>query len=182
MSIIPTGNPSWVRSVGFEDYGGHAQKQNYQSQGVVNPRTDVGAEAFARLTSDLAAAVRTVPFAIITFTCNDSSPAAPTVHSVLMQTGISLVSYPGASPPSGFPSAARVGDGAVTFTFAETYDDPYGVEAAFGIQHATAGAHSSTTDSLNCTVNFTATGQTITVRCFQGTTAKANAKITLKVW
>jgi hypothetical protein len=33
MAITPTGAPAHVRSVGFEDYGGHANKANYQNQG-----------------------------------------------------------------------------------------------------------------------------------------------------
>ncbi len=177
----PTGNPSWLRSVGFEDYGGHAQKKNYQDQSLVNPRTDIGAEGFTRMTSDLAAAVRTVPFATITCTCNDTSPAAPTVQSVHMQTGVTAVPYAGASPPTGFPTFARTGTGAFTCTFSSSYNDAYGVAGSFGITHAEATGHGTTVNTP--TVEFTAGAQVVTVRCFNAAgSALTDAKVTFEVW
>lgn len=157
MTITPSGVAPWVRSVGFEDYGGHANKANYQNQGVVNPRTDVGAEAIARMSSDLAAVVRTAAFATITAQCNDSSPAAPTL-TVLMQTGVT-VSYAGDAAPTGFPSGARVGNGHVTLTFESSYEDDYGVEGAFGIAQALPCLLGTAAGSA--TANFTVGTQTI---------------------
>src|SRR5574342_207944 len=130
MAIVPTGAPLWTRQTDHTQYGGHLQKQNYLSQGVVNSITDVGAEDFCRMCSDLAAVARTSPMWIITYLCNDGSPAAPTIEIVRGATGVRLVSYAGGSPPTGFPSAARNGNGDVTFTFSATYADEYGVSGA----------------------------------------------------
>ena len=46
-------------------------------------------------------------------------------------TGVNSTSYEGGSPPTGFPSGARVGDGSITLTFASSYTDAYGVSYAF---------------------------------------------------
>ena len=43
-------------------YGGDLNKTNFHGQGSVNARTDVAAEAFCRMTRDLAACARTAPF------------------------------------------------------------------------------------------------------------------------
>lgn len=181
MTTTPNGVPSWVRSVGFEDYGGHANLQNYQGQGVVNPRTDVGAEALARMTSDLAAVVRTLPFAVFTVLCNDTSPAAPTVIAAFMQTGVATVSYAGDAPPTGFPAFARVSAGKITATFASSYTDPYGVSGAFGITHAEATLHGTAAGSE--AVSFTAGAQVLTVSFFVSAgTAKSDAQGTIEVW
>jgi hypothetical protein len=86
---------------------------------------------------------RVVPFCQLQYLNHDSSPAAPTIQVVHMQTGIRLTSYEGNAAPSGFPSAARNGDGDVTFTFASSYADAYGVPGAFAIRDA----HSDVTGS-----------------------------------
>lgn len=180
MALTPSGAPAHVRSVGFEDYGGHANKSNYQNQGVVNPRTDVGAEALARMTSDLAAVVRTAQFATFTVQCNDTSPAAPTVAATFMQTGVSA-SYAGDDPPTGFPAFARVSAGKFTITFDAAYDDAYGVEGAFGITHAGAALHGTTAGTE--AVDYTAGGVVLTVSFFVSAgTAKSDAKGTVEVW
>lgn len=178
--MTPSGNPLWGgRSVSFEDYGGHASKANYQNQDVVNPRTDVGAEGFARATSDLASVGRAVDFCVFTVTCNDSSPAAPTVHAVNMMTGITTT-YAGGSPPTGFPALARTGTGAFTVTFDSSYEDDYGVSASFGITHAWAGGHGAVSNTP--TVEYTAGGVVLTVRCWAaGGTALSDAKCSFGV-
>lgn len=179
-NVTPTGNPAWLRSIGFEDYGGSESKVNYQNQGVVNPRTDVGAEGFARACSDQAAVTRTVGFTVLTVTCNDTSPAAPTVHAVNMMTGVSAT-YAGGSPPAGFPTLARVSAGKFTVTFAATYDDAYGIEGAFGITHALAAGHGASSNTP--TVSYTAGGVVLTVSCFAAAgTALSDAKCTVEVW
>lgn len=181
MTVTPKGLPSWTRSVGFADYGGHSNLANYQNQGVVNPRTDVGAEALARLTSDLAAVVRVMPFATLTVQCNDSSPAAPTITATFLQTGVNAISYAGDAAPTGFPSGARVGNGHVTLTFASSYTDAYGVAASFGIQQAAASLHGTSAGTE--TVNYTAGGQTLDVYGWVSAgTAKSDALLTVEVW
>lgn len=140
MSVVPTGNPAWVRTAAFTTYGGDTNKRNHLSKGVIDPETDVGAEEFSRMVEDLAAAVRVIPFCTIRYTCNDTSPAAPTVHVVQIQTSSpQLVDYAGDNPPSGMPTLTRNGDGDVTITLSATYADAYGVSGAMVIRAATGG-------------------------------------------
>lgn len=127
----PTGNPAWVRTSAFDTYGGNLLKANYQSQGVVNPQTDVGAEGFSRLVADVAAIVRTAQFCSMLIQCDDATPAAPTVLNCRLMTGVAATSYLGSAPPTGFPAVARNGNGDVTVTFASSYSDEYGVAGAF---------------------------------------------------
>lgn len=127
----PSGNPAWVRSSDFSTYGGDLNKQNYQSQGVVNPVTDVGAEGFSRMVSDVAAVVRTAEFCSMLVQCDDSTPAAPTVLNCRLMTGITGSTYLGSAPPTGFPTLSRNGNGDVSITFASSYSDEYGVAGAF---------------------------------------------------
>lgn len=131
MAITPTGAPAWTRTVDFRHYGGNASKENYLGRGAIDALTDVAAEEFSRMTADLAAAVRSADFATLDITCNDTSPAAPTINYAALMTGVRTSSYSGGSPPSGFPSAARNGNGDVTITFAASYTDEYGVVGAF---------------------------------------------------
>src|SRR5689334_20554830 len=118
MAIQPTGAPAWTRTASHVHYGGDVNKENYLSRGVIDATTDVGAAELCRLAADIEAIVRTLPFATITYLCNDAAPAAPTILSVYMMTGIELVSYAGGSPPTGMPSGSRTGTGHNVFTFA----------------------------------------------------------------
>ena len=127
---IPDGNPAWTRSATFDQYGGHVDKANYQSQGVVNPRTDVGAEGFSRLTSDVAAVVRTAEFCVMQILC-DVGGTTTTVEHCRLMTGVSSGSYVGTAPPTGFPTVTRNGSGDVSITFASSYTDEYAVAGAF---------------------------------------------------
>jgi len=145
MPVVPTGSPAWTRTVDFTHYGGHADKANYLSRGSIDALTDIDAEEYSRLASDQAAAVRSAPMAAMRLTFNDTSPAAPTIQSVLMMTGVRLTSYAGGSPPSGFPSAARNGGADATITFAASYLDEYGVTGAFVPRSAVATSETSGT-------------------------------------
>lgn len=179
MAITPAGAPAWTRTASHTQYGGHPNKENYLSQGVIDAETDVGAEHIARLAADLEAMARTAPFATITFLCNDSSPGAPTIESVFMMTAIQSVPYAGDSPPTGLPEATRSGTGHVVFTFADEYTDPYGVTAPFIPTHALANVHGST--AADATVDVS--GQTVTVRVFNNAgSAIADKRVTLTVW
>lgn len=178
MTVTPTGLPAWTRTADHTIYGGHLQKANYQSQGVVNPRTDVGAEAIARMSADLAAVVRTAPFGEFTFLNRDASPLAPLVECAYMMTGVRTASYSGDAAPTGFPSAARNGTGDVTFTFAATYADAYGVVAAFTPTHVTLGMHGTTFLDADWVIS----GSTIRIRCFDAAgAALGDRRITLVV-
>lgn len=176
--VLPVGLPAWTRTASFDLYGGNVEKQNHLGGGVIDATTDVGAEDFSRLVSDLAAAVRTAPMAVITFLNSDTSPAAPTVETIQMMTGVRLVSYAGDAAPTGFPSAARNGTGDVTFTFSASYLDEYGVAGTFAINAAEAdclssGAYTATAERVDATH--------VRVRCFNGASAIGNLRVTLVV-
>lgn len=178
MTVDPSGYPLWSRTASYDVYGGHADKANYQSQGAINPKTDVTAQEFSRLVEDLAMSARVAPFCVMLLTCNDTSPAAPTVSWVHMATGIRATSYAGASPPTGFPTCARVGDGSVTITFAASYDDAYSVSEAFTpVQCEVFGASSGV---AYCT--YSISGNIVTVSAFDSSdVVVADAAMTVEV-
>ncbi len=180
MAIAPAGSPAWTRAASHTFYGGNVNKENYLSRGAIDPLTDVAAEEFSRAQSDLAACARTQPFAVITLQCNDTSPAAPTIWSVLMMTGVRLTSYPGDTPPTGFPSGARNGTGDITLTFASSYLDEFGVSGSFApIQAKGTGASGSTFVGVTCEIS----GVTVVVRCFDSAgAAVADKYATITVW
>lgn len=177
MAITLDTLPAWTRTAVHTDYGGHVNKTDYLSQGAIDALTDVTAADICRIATDLAALVRTAPFCVITYTCNDSSPAAPTVHSVYMMTGISASNYAGDSPPSGFPTLARVADGRVTITFASTYDDDYGTAGGFAIATAVGSVH-GTVSAAPIFVFDSATVLTVRAKD-HADAALADAKITV---
>jgi hypothetical protein len=179
MTTTPTGLPAWSRAADHTMYGGHLQKTNYQSQGVVNPRTDVGAEAVCRLAADSEATTRTCPFAVVTYLNADGSPAAPTVESIYMMTGVRTSSYLASAAPTGFPSAARVSTGKVTFTFSASYADAYGVSAPWTPSGCSLGFQGTTF----CDGVWSITGSTITVACFDAAgAALGDRRVTLVVY
>lgn len=185
MSTTPNGYPAWVRSADHTTYGGHADKTNYQSQGVVNPQTDIGAEAFTRLVADLEAIQRTAPWCVLTVTCNDASPAAPTITVINQMTGVRTASYSGDAAPSGYPSAARNGNGDVTITWATSYADPYGVTGTVHVAHATASAHGSSSASVAVALtdtNADGFNEAVRVRCWSAGAALADATFTLAAY
>lgn len=179
MAITPTGSPSWVRNSDYTTYGGNVNKANYQGQGKVNARTDVDAEEFARMTADLAAIMRTAPFCTITFTCRDSSALDPLVTDVTMQpSGVVTTSYAGGSPPAGFPSVERNGDGDVTITFDASYTDAYGVSGAWSPTHVVVGAHHTTGVDVGGTVGASVVNVYITT----GGVGVQDATVSVSIW
>lgn len=179
MSTIPTGRPAWARSVSHTDYGGFPTKKNYQSQGVTNPRTDVGAEAYCRLAADAEACTRTAPFAVITFLNNDTGTDPPTVESAYLMTGVTTAGYEGDAPATGFPGGVRNGSAHTTWTFAATYEDAYETEEAFTPRFAQVFCHGSTFASATATIS----GSTVVVRVFDAAgSALDDVRVTLVVW
>lgn len=177
--MTPTGAPAWTRTTSHTFYGGDVNKTNFLSQGAVDPTTDVVAEELARLAADLEALVRTAPFAVIRYLNNDASPAAPTIEFVCMMTGVRLVSYAGDAAPSGFPSAARNGTGDVTFTFASSYSDDYGVSGSFGVSTAEASPNGQTAFFADADI---VTATTVRVKCFDAAGAAIGDKrVTLEI-
>lgn len=178
MGITPTGSPPWTRQTSHVDYGGNVNKRNYMGLGVVNALTDVGAEEFCRACADLAAVARAAPMWVITYLCNDSSPAAPTIEVARGMVGSRVVSYAGNAAPSGFPSAARNANGDVTFTFASSYADDYGVAGSWVPATADGGLHGTIGGSATCTIS----GSTVRVVAIKHDgTAAPDSRITLEV-
>jgi hypothetical protein len=179
MTTTPAGRPAWSRTAAIEDFGGHLNKVNFQSQGVVNPRTDVGAEAIARQSADQVACSRTAPFVELVAECNDGSPAAPTVEYAAMMTGVRTSSYEADAPPTGFPSATRGGSGHVVFTFESEYEDEYGIAEAF----TPRGAHVTCEGATFADGTYEISGQTVIVRIFNAAgTPLADRRFSLSVW
>jgi hypothetical protein len=155
MPIVPAGLPAWTRTAHHTTYGGDVNKRNYMSQGAIDPLTDVTAEQLVRIAADLAAAVRTAPFAVLTLTLDDVTPGPPTVESCLLMTGAQTTPYVGNAPPTGFPAVTRIGAGHARITFAASYLDPYAVEGDFDIRQHKAGGHdgaAATTLRVSATV------------------------------
>lgn len=167
--MTPDGYPTWLRANDHTTYGGHTSKVNYQGEGVVNAQTDVDAAGLCRMAADMEACHRTAPFAVLTWTCNDSPPAAPTMSAVNLMTGVTT-NYEGDVAPSGFPSGARNGNGDVTFTFAGSYSDAYGVSAALTIHHALPSSN-----TYGVAVDAEVSGSTVRARAIAISTGTASA-------
>ena len=179
MPVIPTGVPAWLRQNSFASYGGDLEKRNFASRGVINPKTDVGAEAFSRITADLAACALTAPAAVMTILCDDTPPAAPTVEYASLMTGVRTTSYLGSSPPTGFPAVTRNGNGDLSITFSASYSDPYGISGAFTAKHVRAQLNGSVAGMATATI-ISAT--IVRVRAFVAAgTAMSNARVTVVV-
>jgi hypothetical protein len=178
MAIVPNGLPAWTRTASHTNYGGHVNKRNYLTRGVIDSLTDVGAEALCRIAADLEAISRVTPFCSITYLCNDGAPAAPTIEVVYMMTGVRSSSYAGDAAPTGFPSAARNGNGDVTFTLLSTYADAYGIDGTFAPKHAVGSVHGTSAAEPV----FVISGQTVRVRAFNGASALSDKRISIDIW
>lgn len=179
MPIVPSGFPAWTRTAGISQYGGHVDKANYLSRGVVDPLTDVGAEGYARLTADVAAAAITAPMFVVTYLNALSGGDPPTIEEALfMPSGLLATSYVGDDPPAGFPEAGQVGAGQVQFQFSASYADPYGVAGAFEPRFAYATGHGNTFVSCSCLI----TSESVVVYCFDAAgNALEQRRVTLVV-
>lgn len=172
----PSGNPSWTRSASAATYGGHQNKQNYQQQGVTNPLTDIGADEFIRTTLDLAAVLSATEFAVLSVTCNDSTPAAPTINWVRAQNAVALSPYAGDSAATGLPSGSRNSNGNITLQWEAALTDDYGVSAAPAIIAAEARVNGN-----DATVTID-DSRTITVEALSSGTPIADATMTIWVY
>lgn len=152
MVVIPTGSPAWLKANDFSSYGGSLTKKNFASRGAINPKTDVGAEAFSRIAADLAALARTAPFGVFAITCDDGTPGPPAITYAAMMTGVRTASYVGNAAPTGFPSAIRNGNGDITLTFSASYTDPYGITGAFALAQCKAQLCGATAGMATATI------------------------------
>jgi hypothetical protein len=146
MATIPNGTPAWTRSADHTFYGGHVDKANYQDEPIVNPKTDVGANAIQRMAADLAAVARMANFATVTFTANESGSSI-SVTACRLMTGAISASYAGTSPPVGFPTVTHVSAKVYSVAIGGVYSDPYSVDAVFAPAFAgstcTSGVYTS---------------------------------------
>jgi hypothetical protein len=177
--VTPAGTPAWTRAADHEDYGGHTNKKNYQSLGVINARTDVGAEAITRIAADMAAVARTGAFFSASILCHDGSPDDPTIENALMMTGVRTSSYEGDAPPTGFPGVTRSGTGHVVITFASSYTDAYGVSASFTPRIVALSCGGTTFADATYVIS----GQTVVVRVFDAAgSALGDKRFSVQVW
>lgn len=138
MTTTPEGDAPWTRSATATTYGGHSDKKDYQSLGSINPRTDFSVAQFLRMTADLSACARVAAFSSVSLTCNDTSPAAPTIDAAHQMNGVAPTGYTGDSPPSGFPTFTRVANGSVQGVWPSAPSDDFSVSATFAIKHVRA--------------------------------------------
>ena len=76
MTILPSGNPLWLRAPGITQYGGDANKKDYGGIGVINAQTDISAAQYARMTADLAAVARVTPLVRLLVVTASGAPFA----------------------------------------------------------------------------------------------------------
>jgi hypothetical protein len=171
MTITPTGRPAWEHANDHTTYGGDVNKENYQSLGPVNSKTDVDAAEFVRLAADLAALQRTASFATIVYQCNDTAGDDPTILSYHAMAG---------DPPDGL----RVSDGRVTWTWDGSYPDEYSVDGALNIVGVTYGIIGTANATVNVQlqqVGGTGTQRRVEARAFT-TAPLPDAVVTLTIW
>lgn len=167
MAVTPSGAPLWLRTNDFTTYGGDLNKRNFQAQGATDPTTDVTAEQFSRLVEDVAQLARVAEFVTMVVQCNDASPAAPTIVSRNQLAGAA-------------PSGARNGNGDVTFTFASSYLDAYGVSGALNITAAHATIQGATAGDANPEI---VSATVVRVRCVNTSgAAMSGPRFTLSIW
>jgi hypothetical protein len=61
-AITPSGDPYWAGTNTHATYGGNTDKANWRDQPATNSRTDVDAAEFVRMTENVAACGRVLPF------------------------------------------------------------------------------------------------------------------------
>lgn len=172
MTVTPTALAPWIRNASLEDLGGHTSKKNQYGIGEINPETDVSAEQFSSLVEFALAAQRVMPFAVLTYTQDDTGTSNPTASAYFAQPG---------NGTDFAPTLTRLDDGYVQVDFSASYNDSYSRAATFSISHYKATAHGSTPAHAMCEL---IDPQTLLVRCFDndGYSAVLDATVTLEVW
>lgn len=175
--VTPAGYPAWARMADATIYGGVADLRNLGGIGAVNAKTDVTAEEYLRLASDLARCVQTAPLLwmrmLISGTAG-SGPVTATIQECVTQWGGASGSYAGATPPgTAWPTVSQYFEtGILLFRLPGLSDgvimtalDGYGVSGQFLLSSAVASGHdaSVSTDGLYFAVHDCANGETISV-------------------
>ena len=150
--VTPAGDPAWTRTAGADTYGGISTLRNLGDIGAVNAKTDVTAEEYLRISSDLARCVQTAPLFWMRMTLEFDSGAflSAAVTQCCAQWSGPSGSYDGATPPStSWPTVASGGSAAVIVSFpglvsgsALSAADDYGVAGAFSLSAASASGAS----------------------------------------
>jgi hypothetical protein len=129
MTIVPSGNPLWLRNPGVSQYGGDINKKDYGGIGVINALTDISAAQHARLASDAAAVSRTSTLMRLTFVCSATPPVTLVIWCV-PAWAIPTYYADGSIPPSAsYPTITGSGTSR-TITMPTSAADEYGVVAA----------------------------------------------------
>ena len=115
----------------------------------------------------------TAPFAVITYTQDDTGTSNPTVDNYLSMAGA-------------VPTLVRNADGDVSITWDAAYFDPYSVSGTIHIRHAIATTHGTgsnfaTGELLDLDVNTF--NEVVRVRCFTDAGAAAtDLTVTLTIY
>lgn len=174
MPVTPEGNPAWQRNASIETVGGHYDKSNVQGLTAFNPRTQISAEQVSSLADYVIAAIRTIPFATINITTNDTgTPAAPTVNNYWGQhgTGSALA-----------PTCTRLGDGYFSIGWDASYQDSYSQSGSVNLSAAQVSV--AFAGDVRLPTHWFATSTLLYVQVFTdlGVTAAQNVNVTVSVW
>lgn len=178
--IIPSGLAPWLRANDHTTYGGRHDKMNYQSQGVVDPRTDISAEQFVRLCEDLASVVRVCPYGYLMIQCDDTTPTDPTVLFVYLMNVFTEIPYLGSTPGLGMPTVERVSNGVFTVSFVSPAEDAYGIEGDVIIKGVVPTVENPGSGTVEA--GYTVSGNIVTVNVTDDVGPVSNPKVFLKVW
>lgn len=149
MATVPTGSPAWTRTATAETYGGHAGKRNLGGVGAVNAKTDVTAEEWLRMSSDLARVVHSAPVCLISLEYTYSGGVLTVTSATVTPQWGDTETYPGDTTPGpSYPSfetnVAAPSDLIISFPgitsfsgewYLTPYDD-YGVPGRFQLTSA----------------------------------------------
>lgn len=126
MTIVPSGNPLWLRNSGITQYGGDINKKDFGGIGVINARTDLSAAQYSRLAADQAAVARVASLMRLVFVTGTGTAA---VSLCSPAWGAPATYADGSTPPSAnYPTVTGTGTSR-TVTLPASVADDYGVVA-----------------------------------------------------
>lgn len=165
MTILPSGNPIWLRAPGITQYGGDANKKDYGGIGVVNAQTDIGAAQFSRLTADLAAVARVTPLMRLLVVPNTAAPHT-TVSWCAPAWAPPATYTDGSVPPSSvYPTVTATVATSFLVTIPSLVADDYGVSGAVfpRIVLVSDGAWDGTIASNQFTITSTVASKPVSI-------------------
>ena len=174
MPIQPEGLTAWQRAASIETVGGHIDKENVQGLTAFNPRTQISAEQFSSMVDYVVSAVRTMPFATINVSTNDTgTPANPTVNSYfgMHGTGSTLA-----------PTCTRLGDGYFSLAWDASYEDSYSQTGSVNLSAAQVSV--AYQGDVRIPTHWFATSTLLYVQVYTdlGVTAAQDVDVTVSVW